>query len=181
MYSQGWGVPDQKDPLVKVIEENQLKAKIASTNTNTDTNIDTATATDTNKVGGLKADWTDSEMSSATSALLNGPQTVTQLPTQSSSSAIGNFARSLSNFFGNPVGAKNKQLKAEDVQNDVDEIVSLFSKGYDQQTLITQLVAKDPRIVTKLNELHKQYLATPNQDYATNQLLFSVVAAANAI
>tara|TARA_R110002096_G_C14150898_1_gene683948 strand:- start:48 stop:587 length:540 start_codon:yes stop_codon:yes gene_type:complete len=179
MYSQGWGVPDQKDPLVKVIEENQLKAKIASTNT--DTNIDTATATDTNKVGGLKADWTDSEMSSATSALLNGPQTVTQLPTQSSSSAIGNFARSLSNFFGNPVGAKNKQLKAEDVQNDVDEIVSLFSKGYDQQTLITQLVAKDPRIVTKLNELHKQYLATPNQDYATNQLLFSVVAAANAI
>ena len=32
MYSQGWGVPDQKDPLMKVIETNQTKAKIANTN-----------------------------------------------------------------------------------------------------------------------------------------------------
>ena len=34
MYSQGWGVPDQKDPLMRVIETNQTKAKIANTNTN---------------------------------------------------------------------------------------------------------------------------------------------------
>ena len=29
MYSQGWGVPDQKDPLMKKIEKNQMEATIA--------------------------------------------------------------------------------------------------------------------------------------------------------
>ena len=165
MYSQGWGVPDQKDPLMKVIETNQTKAKIASTN-----NAD---------AGGLPKKKTTTEtpanqsfnattMGANVANILNGNGGLT--PTQiAAQQAVTNAAQRNANALtGRPKLSAQKNISQGQLsttlsqnQTSAQTLVGKFLNNPKAQDDLKASLANDPAQVKVLEDLYQFAQSNP--------------------
>ena len=161
MYSQGWGVPDQKDPLMRVIETNQTKAKIANTNTNNTV------------VGGIPKEETTTEtdadqsfnattMGANVANILNGNGGLTPQQIAAQQALTRSAQQNANALTGRPKLQANKnisqgQLSATLSQNQASAqtLVGKFLNNTKAQADLKTSLAKDPAQVKVLEDLYQ--------------------------
>ena len=167
MYSQGWGVPDQKDPLMKKIEKNQMEAKIASTN---DPVVDVGgipkeeTTTDTDADQSFNATTMGANVANILNG--NGGLTPTQIAAQQ---AVTNAAQRRANALtGRPKLQANKNITQGQLsttlsqnQTSAQTLVGKFLNNPKAQDDLKASLANDPAQVKVLEDLYQFAQSNP--------------------
>jgi len=167
MYSQGWGVPDQKDPLMRVIETNQTKAKIANTNTNNTV------------VGGIPKEETTTEtdadqsfnattMGANVANILNGNGGLTPAQIAAQQAALTAAQRNANALTGRPKLQANKNITQGQLsttlsqnQTSAQTLVSKFLNNPKAQDDLKASLANDPAQVKVLEDLYQFAQSNP--------------------
>jgi hypothetical protein len=165
MYSQGWGVPDQKDPLMKVIETNQTKAKIASTNNPVVGGIPKEeTTTDTDADQSFNATTMGANVANILNG--NGGLTPTQIAAQQ---AVTNAAQRNANALtGRPKLSAQKNISQGQLsttlsqnQTSAQTLVGKFLNNPKAQDDLKASLANDPAQVKVLEDLYQFAQSNP--------------------
>ena len=165
MYSQGWGVPDQKDPLMRVIETNQTKAKIASTNNTVVGGIPKEeTTTDTDADQSFNA----TTMGANVANILNGNGGLTPQQIAAQQALTRSAQQNANALTGRPKLQANKnitqgQLSTTLSQNQASAqtLVGKFLNNPKAQDDLKASLANDPAQVKVLEDLYQFAQSNP--------------------
>ena len=165
MYSQGWGVPDQKDPLMKVIETNQTKAKIASTNNPVVGGIpkeENTTDTPANQ------SFNATTMGANVANILNGNGGLTPAQIAAQQAALTAAQRNANALTGRPKLRANKNISQGQLsttlsqnQTSAQTLVSKFLNNPKAQDDLKASLANDPAQVKVLEDLYQFAQSNP--------------------
>jgi len=167
MYSQGWGVPDQKDPLMKKIEKSQMEAKIASTNNPVVGGIpkpkkETTTDTDANQSFNAKT------MGFEVANILNGNGGLTPAQIAAQQAALTAAQRNANVLTGRPKLRANKNITQGQLsttlsqnQTSAQTLVSKFLNNPKAQDDLKASLANDPAQVKVLEDLYQFAQSNP--------------------
>ena len=166
MYSQGWGVPDQKDPLMKVIETNQTKAKIASTNNTVVGGIpkeETTTETDADQ------SFNATTMGANVANILNGNGGLTPQQIAAQQALTRSAQQNANALTGRPKLRANKNISQGQLsttlsqnQTSAQTLVGKFLNNPKAQDDLKTSLANDPAQVKVLEDLYQFAQSNPN-------------------
>jgi hypothetical protein len=166
MYSQGWGVPDQKDPLMKVIETNQTKAKIASTNNTVVGGIpkeETTTETDADQ------SFNATTMGANVANILNGNGGLTPQQIAAQQALTRSAQQNANALTGRPKLRANKNISQGQLsttlsqnQTSAQTLVGKFLNNPKAQDDLKASLANDPAQVKVLEDLYQFAQSNPN-------------------
>ena len=165
MYSQGWGVPDQKDPLMKVIETNQTKAKIASTNNTVVGGIPKEeTTTDTDADQSFNA----TTMGANVANILNGNGGLTPQQIAAQQALTRSAQQNANALTGRPKLQANKNITQGQLsttlsqnQTSAQTLVGKFLNNPKAQDDLKASLANDPAQVKVLEDLYQFAQSNP--------------------
>ena len=165
MYSQGWGVPDQKDPLMKVIETNQTKAKIASTNNTVVGGIpkeETTTETDADQ------SFNATTMGANVANILNGNGGLTPQQIAAQQALTRSAQQNANALTGRPKLQANKNITQGQLsttlsqnQTSAQTLVGKFLNNPKAQDDLKASLANDPAQVKVLEDLYQFAQSNP--------------------
>jgi hypothetical protein len=165
MYSQGWGVPDQKDPLMKVIETNQTKAKIASTNNTVVGGIpkeETTTETDADQ------SFNATTMGANVANILNGNGGLTPQQIAAQQALTRSAQQNANALTGRPKLRANKNISQGQLsttlsqnQTSAQTLVGKFLNNPKAQDDLKTSLANDPAQVKVLEDLYQFAQSNP--------------------